>query len=513
MKGLLVLFVLSALLCSLVRANEDETVPLTFIEPKDGSIQYHSHPLRIHLHAANSLKVPVQVSITCPDQPILSQVLRTEQVAVIALPPELRGDVCEVSVSQVAYPLSAPEPVFVAIIDEDWAMELMQEPSIEDTANSLIEEDHLKVRFVEEPVVQVSEPITIVQVNEPEAIQKTQMPQQSPYLQPRPQTHLNNPVQMQQLTQQLNQLGQVSFGQPVQQKQVQHVQQQQRPARQQQIQQQHTPILHQRPMQQQPMQQQMPRLQPRPMPSPPPPQQQQQYHQQPPIQQRQQYQQYNHQPHQYQPQQQSNSPPIFQYHHQNQFGGGFAPSFDTLTPINPWTDPAADPNTDPALDALIADMERKSRGGDRPQWQGISRNEFARMDDESYGSSSSIIGIGGKFRIERPAMAEEEYTRQEQFRKSRRSRRSIPAQGRKSDRKSVNFSRKSEKKSINSLLDTLSHQPSTNPFSRRSRKSTSKPVTVNSVISVNKSAKSVTKQKKEKKGGRNAARKSQRRRQ
>lgn len=506
MKSTLVLFVLSVFLCSIVRANEDDTVPLAFIEPKDGSIHYHSHPLRIHLHAANSLKVPVQVSITCPNQPIHSQVLRTEQVAVIALPPELRGDVCEVSVSQVAYPLSAPEPVFVAIIDEDWAMELMQEPSIEDSHAALIEEEHSKVRFVQEPIVepitivQVNEPITLAQVNEPIEVPAIEKTQQSPYLQPRPQIHLNNPVQMQQLTQQLNQVGQtVQYGQapfvqPVQQKQVQQQQiQQQRQV-------QHTPIQQQRQVQQMPMQQQMPRQQQYNQPRQMPPSQPQQYQSR---------------PQQYIPQQ-ANTPPVFQYHHQNQFGGGFAPSIDQLTPINPWTDPAADPNTDAALDSLIADMERKSRGGERPQWQGISRNEFARMDDESFGSSSSVLGLGGKFRIE--GVAQDEYNpgRQEQIRKSRRSRRSVPAPG----RKSVNVARKSEKKSINTLLNTLSHQPHSNPFARRSRKSSSKTANINSVISVNKPAKSVTKsvtkQRKEKtKAGRNnaAGRKSQRRRQ
>lgn len=205
-----------------------------------------------------------------------------------------------------------------------------------------------------------------------------------------------------------------------------------------------------------------------------------------------------------------------------------------MTPINPWTDPAADPNTDYALDALIEDMDRKSRGGDRPQWGVISRNEFARLDDDSHSSSSSVMGVGGKFRIEAPVGydLDEEYLqpRAEQFRKSRRSRRSIPqvrrsashSLARKSDRKSVNLARKS----INTLLDTLNQQPSikaaNNPFARRSKKSHLKPSTVNSVVSVSKPSKSasksvsksVTTQKKREKKGKtgNTARKSHRRR-
>lgn len=535
-----------ALLCSLVSAyDDDDLVPLSFIEPKDGSIHYHSHPLRIHLHAANSLKVPVQVSITCPNKPIHSQVLRTEQVAVIVLPPGLRGDVCEVSVSQAAYPLQVPEPVFVAIIDEDWAMELLQEPSVEaeddgpleaeDGAQIEAEDDlpvnnsHSKVRFAseeEEASPQVSNELPQQQT---QVIQKASPP--SPYLQPRPPTHLNNPVHLQNLAQQVNQFGiSPGLGQSVPtpqrgpQKQVQMQMNQQQQMNQQvpmQQQQQNRQMQQQLPNRQ--MQQQHTPIQQRPM--------QQQQMQQTPIQQRpvQQYYQPQHQHYQAPPQQQSNMPPIFQYHHQNQFNG-YAPEIDQMTPINPWTDPAADPNTDYALDALIEDMDRKSRGGDRPQWAGISRNEFARLDDDSHSSSSSVMGVGGKFRIEAPIGydLEEEYLqpRAEQFRKSRRSRRSAPqvrrsvshALARKSERKSANLARKS----INTLLDTLNQQPpikaAHNPFGRRSKKSHLKPATVNSVVSVGKPSKSISKsvttQKKREKKGKtgNNGRKSHRRR-
>jgi hypothetical protein len=198
---------------------------------------------------------------------------------------------------------------------------------------------------------------------------------------------------------------------------------------------------------------------------------------------------------QQQQQQQYNSPPIYQYHHPGHPGPSAATDTDsTLLHADPWCT-LDDPFADGALEALIADMDRKSRPTREKDMPTI--NEFARghhksrlyqfedededEEDEQYYSPFKSVRDYNCPSLEESEEYSSPYHHQQPeshlykqhhtpSNKSRKSRKSIKA-------------RKSSK-SIARLLDTLSTQPSQlNPFDYGNRKSKRSVKSVKNAIS------------------------------
>lgn len=230
---------------------------------------------------------------------------------------------------------------------------------------------------------------------------------------------------------------------------------------------------------------------------------------------------------QYSPSHNQQHPPIFQYPHQSGITTPDDPTDPYLLHADPWCT-VDDPFADGALEALIADMDRKSRPEREQGEYGIpTMNEFARArqksgrrartvedDDESMDGQQQMLGAYSPFHSVMdyncpngdPYAADDEDESSSSASgyyyhhpapppptKSRRSRRSASS------------------KSISRLLDTLNNQP-TNPFadqrksrksrrttgrpeSRMSRRSVSRPGSVNSMITMDGTAKNLKNKK------------------